>query len=324
MDFRTELPARVSNKKIELSDSIITMGSCFSDDIGARLSGNKFIINANPLGTVYNPISIHKLLLYAIQKSKPSQNGFIERDGISFHFDFHSTWNGQSQDDLNKSLVQELKNVHDAVMTCKHLIITYGTSWVYEEKYINEIVTNCHKIPQGNFNKFLLTQKRIVESFESFYTELKNINKNVRVILTVSPVRHIKDTLELNSVSKSILRLTCYTLSQEYSGVEYFPSYEIMLDDLRDYRFYKSDLIHPSDVAIGYIWEKFGETYFDEGTLKFIGEWGKIRLALEHKPFQSSSKSHQQFLKETLNRLTQIGEKVDVRDEIEALKRQLQ
>jgi hypothetical protein len=195
---------------------------------------------------------------------------------------------------------------------------------VYENKKSKEIVSNCHKKPQINFDKFLLSQKRIVESFEKFYQELKNINKEVRIILTVSPVRHIKDTLELNSVSKSILRLTCHTLSGAYSDIEYFPSNEIMIDDLRDYRFYKADMIHPSEVAIDYIWEKFGETYFGEETLKFIGEWSKIKSALNHKPFQSDSPAHQQFLKETLSKLNQLKSRVDVSEEIEALKEQLQ
>jgi hypothetical protein len=323
MEFRTELTTKGSQRKIDLNDLTITIGSCFSDDIGERLVDYKFSTSKNPLGTVYNPISIHKLLLHAIRKSSPSASGFIERDGSFLHHDFHSAWYSQSQEDLGNRLIQELQKVHETIKNSKHLIITYGTSWVYEEKKSTEVVSNCHKVPQGNFTKFLLTQKRMVESFEDLYKELKSLNKGVRIILTVSPVRHIKDTIALNSVSKSILRLTCHTLQEIYSDVEYFPSYEIMMDDLRDYRFYKPDLIHPTEVAIDYIWEKFGETYFDKATLKFIIEWSEIKSAINHRPFQLNTAAHQRFLKATLNRLTQLRDKVDVHSEVEQLKNQI-
>lgn len=303
---------------------MVTIGSCFSDDIGSRLADNKFIVSVNRLGTVYNPISIHRQLMHSIQNTGPRPNGFLERDGTTFHLDFHSRWHGKTKDELSQDLIQEINSIHGIIRKAHGLVITYGTSWVYESKSTNDIVANCHKAPQGNFNKFLLTQKRIIESFEKLHEELKKINHDIGIILTVSPVRHIKDTLELNSVSKSILRLTCHTLSEKFPDVEYFPAYEIMMDDLRDYRFYKSDLIHPTDLAIDYIWEKFGEAYFDSGTMKFIHEWKKIKLALAHKPFQVDSPAHQQFLKDTLIKLNQLNDKMDVKEEINFILNQIQ
>ena len=206
---------------------------------------------------------------------------------------------------------------------CRFLIITYGTAWAYENLSTGNVVANCHKMPTKNFNRLLLTQKKIIESFDTFYTELKTINPTCKVVLSVSPVRHVRDTLELNSVSKSILRLTCHTLSESYHDVAYFPAYEIMLDDLRDYRFYKEDMIHPSIQAVDYIWEKFGEVFFASETLIFLDQWKKIQTALEHKPFHANSEQHQKFLHVILAKLNELSDKIDLTTEIGRVKIQL-
>lgn len=323
MDFRTEVRLTESKNRIDFKDSMITIGSCFSDDIGMKLRDNKFEVNKNPFGTVYNPLSIHALLRSSLNDNVPRENGYLKRDEAWFHYDFHSVWHGSTKEDLQTRLVEVLKSVKADLQSCKYLIITYGTSWVYEQKETKEVVANCHKISQNHFEKRLLTQKKIIESFEHLYSALKRLNKELKIILTVSPVRHIKDTLELNSVSKSVLRISCHTLTEAYPDVEYFPSYEIMMDDLRDYRFYKSDLIHPSEVAVDYIWEKFCQTYFDQATIEFIGEWSKIRSALAHKPFQPNSPAHQQFLRATLRQLNRLSATVDVREEIDYIQQQI-
>lgn len=323
MEFRTEVRLAESENKIGYKDSFVTIGSCFSDDIGELLWDNKFKVCKNPFGIVYNPLSIHELLLNSINNNEPSESNFVTRDGSWFHYDFHSMWHADSKLDLQSKLIEINKSVHSELQNCKYLIITYGTSWVYERKETGKVVSNCHKIPQSQFEKRLLTQKKVIESFEELYSTLKNFNKEWRIILTVSPVRHIKDSIELNSVSKSILRLTCHTLSEMFEEVEYFPSYEIMMDDLRDYRFYKSDLIHPSEVAVDYIWGKFRDKYFDEHTREFIQEWRKIKSALQHKPFQSNSPAHQQFLKELLIKLNQLKDTVDVQEEIVNIQNQI-
>ena len=167
------------------------------------------------------------------------------------------------------------------------------------------------------------TQNKILESFDETYRAVKIFNSDIRIIITVSPVRHLKDTLELNSVSKSILRLTCHTLTELYDDVEYFPAYEILLDDLRDYRFYSSDLIHPTSDAIDYIWKKFIAHYFDLETKIFLEEWEEITKALTHKPFQPTSQAHQDFLKETLKRLHELKLKVNVEEEIKSINAQI-
>jgi len=323
MEFRTELLTKPSPASISLYDNIITLGSCFADDIGKKLLDNKFRVLANPFGTIYNPISIHRLINLTNPTSIPSPEGFIEREGSFYHHDFHSDWNGRSIESLNQKLKEGLTNLHQALLTCNHLIITYGTAWVYELKNSKTIVSNCNKVSQNNFSKFLLTQRMIVESFENFYAQLKKLNSNCQIILTVSPVRHVKDTTELNSVSKSILRSTCHELTETFNDVRYFPAFEIMMDDLRDYRFYKPDMIHPTSQAVDYIWEKFGASYFNTETLQFIRDWSNIEAALQHRPFHPESKSYQEFLKDVLRKIIQLKNQVNVDREIEMVKEQL-
>jgi len=178
-------------------------------------------------------------------------------------------------------------------------------------------------MPGSGFTKSLLSQKKILESFDTLYRDLKAFNPTCKIILTVSPVRHLKDTLALNSVSKSILRLACHTISETFDGVHYFPSYEIMLDDLRDYRFYKSDMIHPSEEAEEYIWNKFSDCYFDDQTKEFIKKWNPIYTSLQHKAFHVGTDAHQTFLKKILSQLEELSKTVSVDEEIAFIKAQI-
>ncbi len=321
-NFRTELTLSPSAARIRLTDSILTIGSCFSDAIGAQLNLNKLTALVNPFGTIYNPFSIHKVIQYAISGGHILETSFAHRQDSVLHYDFHSRLSAASEEDLKRTLKSALSESHNFIRDSKWLIITYGTAWVYELKENNSIVANCHKMPQGLFNKFLLTQKKILDSFETMYVDLKALNPDLQIILTVSPVRHLKDTLELNSVSKSILRIACHTLAQQHDDVQYFPSYEIMLDDLRDYRFYKPDMIHPSEVAEEYIWEKFIARYFDDELKLFITKWKDIAQALNHRPFNRGSAPHRKFVLETIKKLEELKHLVDVDKEIASLKNQ--
>ena len=323
MKFRTEIEVSSSKVRFNPGCRVVTIGSCLSVDIGNKFLENKFDASANPLGTVYNPISIHNQLLISIRNEKPEVSKYIQRNGTWFHYDFHSDWFGESKEELEEKLTLQLQDIHCKLKNCEFLIITYGTSWVFEETDLKSVVANCHKIPQSRFSKYIVTQKKILESFATLHQELQKINPGINIILTVSPVRHVKDTPELNSVSKSILRLACHTLSEQYDNVHYFPSYEIMIDDLRDYRFYAKDLIHPSEVAVDYIWEKFCDAYMSDEAKDFLKVWSKLRAAINHRPFHLESLAHQQFLKETLSKLELLNKTVDVQDELELVKKQL-
>lgn len=306
---------------IQLDDSVATFGSCFADVIGNYLTANKFNTLTNPFGTVYNPISIHRILQMIVRKQMPDEMDFVESQGVWFHYQFHSSFCGSSHDALREKIVAQINIIHEYIKSCRVLILTYGTAFVYRRKDNHEVVANCHKMPSSLFTKELLSAEVLLHSANETFDLLRKLNPEIRIITTVSPVRHIKDTLPLNSVSKSILRICAHELQK--SGVDYFPAYEIMMDDLRDYRFYKPDRIHPTEEAEAYIIEKFGEQYFDTATKNILVEWNSIRLALQHKPFQPTSSAHQTFLRKTLERLERIRHKLQVEEEISAIKSQL-
>lgn len=300
----------------------MSLGSCFADVMGYFLHDFKFTTCVNPFGITYNPHSLHTQLLYAIHNQPAPDHTFLKNNGIHFNYNFHSELSGESMEVLSKKLQTIIGTSHYFLKDAQWLIITYGTAWTYVRKETGEIVANCHKMAGNLFEKDLFTQKKMIESFNELYSALKSFNKNINIILTVSPVRHIKDTLTLNTVSKSVLRLACHTLTEQHTDVHYFPAYEFVIDDLRDYRFYKPDMIHPSSEAEAYIWEKFKTCYFDKETLTFINAWEDIRKALLHKPFHPGSTSHLQFLKELVTRLESFKPLVNVDEEINFLQTQ--
>lgn len=321
--FRTILNVDRSAELISIEDQLFTIGSCFADTIGEQLIQNKFNVLKNPFGTTYNPLSIHNQLSYAIHNHLPAQHTFLQNQDVYLNYNFHSSLSALSHTALEKILANSIGKAHYFLKDAKWIMITYGTAWIYTRKDTGEIVANCHKVPANQFEKELCTQKRMLDSFEELYTKLKAFNPNLKIILTVSPVRHLKDTLELNSVSKSVLRLACHTITQQHADVYYFPAYEILLDDLRDYRFYKPDMIHPSVEAEEYIWNKFCQMYFDDNTLAFLEKWKKIRLGLQHKPFHVTSSAHQTFLLGLLSQLNEVKDIVSVSEEMELVKSQL-
>lgn len=318
-DFRTELKIPISETKVRLNDSIITIGSCFSEVMGSYLTNYKFDTLTNPFGTVYNPISIFNLLF----EKEWDDNKFIESNNSAFHYDAHSNFFGNSIAELKSDLINVKHQTINKLNKCNWLIVTLGTSLVYKLKNTGDVVANCHKMPQNNFLKEALLVKEMINCFERFYNHIRVVNASINIMLTVSPVRHIKDGLQHNAVSKSKLRVVCDELEKQYSNVHYFPSYEVMIDDLRDYRFYKPDMIHPNEVAENYIWDKFQATYMDEETQQFIKDWKEIKDAVAHRPFNPKSEGHQRFLAKTLLELGAFTEKVDVSQEEARLKEQL-
>jgi len=314
--FRTEFNTRLHKNSIPLSSSVLTLGSCFADGIGNKLKANKFNVMINPFGTTYNPLSIHKLIQLAIHNQPPAPETFLSHDGIQHNYDFHSSFGAISKTDLEQNLVNTIGSVHFFLKNCNFLFLTYGTSWVYERNDSGEVVSNCHKQPAALFTKRLLTQKSIEDSFGEMHSELKKLVPGIRIILTLSPVRHVKDTLELNSVSKSLLRVACHSIKEQFADVDYFPAYEIMMDDLRDYRFYASDMIHPSVEAENYIWEKFMEMYFSSETKEILNEWQSIKKMMEHRPFFPESLSHQKFQQTLRVKLEALQSKLDVTEEL--------
>jgi hypothetical protein len=294
------------------------MGSCFADVVGNQLKYNKLDIIINPFGTLFNPLSIFKIL--SPTYSEADERLYLENQKLWFHYDFHSQFVSNSKENLKEQINQTLYGINCQLPTTNYLLITFGTAFIYRLLNPQTYIANCHKMPKNLFEKDLLSVKDICKSFAILHKELKEVNPNLQVILTVSPVRHTKDGVPENQISKAILRAACHYLTTDYEDVAYFPSYEIMMDDLRDYRFYKADLIHPNEVAEQYIFEKFTEAYFDDNLKEFIKDWQSIQSSLNHRPFNEKSESHQAFLKKLLGDLIKISEKVDVEEEIYAVR----
>jgi hypothetical protein len=321
-DWKTDLNVKSADRPIHLNDPILTIGSCFSQAIGQHLNDNKFNVTINPFGTVYSPLSIHHLLKLALRKRAISEEDYLVHQEVHYHYQFHSSFAGLSRQELAEQISHAVNQVNQFISTARFLIITYGTALAYKRKDTAQWVANCHKVPSTHFSKELLSIGVMENSFDEIHSALKAVNPAIQIIVTVSPVRHLKDTIELNSVSKSTLRLFCHQLSQR-SGVDYFPAYEIMMDDLRDYRFYQEDRIHPTKEAEEYIWQKFSQKYFEPETKTFLSEWQEIKQALAHRSLFPSTTHHQSFLKATLNKLNALQYNVNVRDEIDFVKNQI-
>jgi hypothetical protein len=318
--FRTEISLNPPAKRISLQDRIFTIGSCFSDHIGNLLNQYKFDVMVNPFGIIFNPVSVLHLLQHALMGDSLSDDKIVQNYGMHYHYDLHSEITSADKNSLIEHIDQKLHLAGDFLKQSKVLMLTFGTAHVYRLSENKEVVANCHKMSAKLFQKELLTPEQIILAFNELY---KLLPPDTTVVLTVSPVRHIKDTLILNSVSKSVLRLACHHLSEQHTNVQYFPAYEMLLDDLRDYRFYEPDMLHPNASAINYIWEHFSHLYISNASNQFIHKWEKIKKALEHRPFNPATEEHKHFLVNTLDRLREIKE-TDVSKEIKILEDRLE
>ncbi|MBD2714807.1 GSCFA domain-containing protein [Microvirga sp. STR05] len=322
--FRTELPLVPHPYQLPLSARILTIGSCFSDSIGNRLAADKVHTLVNPFGTVFNPVLACRLLRAAAGEDMDWQQHLVEARGRWQSYDLHATVGADSPVDLLQQVQQLLRDTGVFLATADVVVLTLGTAWVHRLKETGELVSNCHKVAADKFDKELLTPDEIINAVAETHAYLRLRNPKLRFVLTVSPVRHMKDTLPLNAVSKSVLRVACHYLSELLPDVSYFPAYELLLDDLRDYRFYAEDMLHPSKVAEDYIWERFARIYFDAGFGRFRKEWEAIRLALQHRPLHLASPEHRQFLESTLEKLERLSAQADVRMEILDVRRQIE
>lgn len=313
MEFRTVLALKPDDfPKISLQSPLLSIGSCFAERIGLRLAEAKFAVQAQNLGTLFNPLSIFKLLDSGAIQQDWAQGLCQNAEGIWHHYDFHSSLAALQAEALLQDIALRLQALQAAWQKTHTLILTFGTAWVYSLQ--GQIVANCHKMPAKLFEKRLLRLEEITEAFEAIYTKDKNY------LLTVSPVRHLKEGLPQNQVSKSLLRLACHLLAERYPNVYYFPAYELLLDDLRDYRFYEADMLHPNLQAENYIWERFLEVCTDAPTRLTIQQWQRLRQSLAHRPFHPQSPGHKQFLEKLLQDLEALAARLPLEAEVASLK----
>ncbi|VXC00633.1 GSCFA domain-containing protein [Flavobacterium sp. 9AF] len=311
MQFTTKIPLEKLPCPISYDSKILSLGSCFAENIGDKFHYFKFQNESNPFGIIFNVVSIEKLVNRIINK-----NEFTEKD-IFFHndlwhcFEVHSELSNPDKETFLKHLNSILESTQQHINSMTHCLITLGTSWVYRNNESREIVANCHKVPQKQFTKELLSVKEIENSIINIVSLVNQINKKVNFLFTISPVRHLKDGFVENNVSKAHLISAIHsTISQQPSTISYFPSYEIVMDELRDYRFYAEDMLHPNAIAINYIWKRFKEIAIDEKAFSILDEVEVIQKALAHKPFNPNSENHVNFVKNTQQKITNLQKKL--------------
>ncbi len=312
MQFRTQIPISKSENPIDYSSKILLLGSCFAENMSDKFQYFKFQNTVNPFGIIFNPVSIEKLIQRVVNKIE-----FTEKD-IFFHnerwhcFEVHSELSNANKEEFLFNLNQIIQQSYNQLIESTHIIITYGTSWVYRNIASKEIVANCHKVPQNQFDKEIVSVEIIEKSIQNTIQLIQKVNPNCNFIFTISPVRHIKDGFVENQLGKSHLITALHSAihNSQFIIHNYFPSYEIMMDELRDYRFYAEDMLHPSQSAIDYIWIKFFENYVSESEFATMNQVCEIQRALKHRPFNTESESHLKFL----DNLNQKIEKLKVKN----------
>lgn len=292
---------------ISYASKIVLLGSCFSEHIGNQLKHFKFQTVQNPFGILFHPKAIKELIENAINKKVYSETDLVFQNERWHCFDAHSKHSSEEKNDLLAYLNGTISSTNIALKEASHLIITLGTSWVYRYTETGKIVANCHKIPQKKFSKELLSVDQITKMLEETLALVQLINPSIEITFTVSPVRHLKDGFTENTQSKSHLIAGIHALKKTQNNtIHYFPSYEVMMDELRDYRFYAEDLIHPNTTAIQYLWERFSNAWIDENASKMMDEINSIQKGLKHRPFHPNSEQHQNFLTDLKTKITKI------------------
>ncbi|WP_430817569.1 GSCFA domain-containing protein [Carboxylicivirga sp. RSCT41] len=304
--FRTEVNVPLSAHSLQFDDKLLFIGSCFATNIGAYFQSHCLNATVNPFGVLYNPFSIANSFERLLDGRFFEEQDVMEKDHVFHSFYHHSQFNAMDRKQFLKRINTSFEKSTELLKTLDKIIITFGTSWVYEHKDTGIIVSNCHKYPAADFKRFRLSVDEIIQRYQSLLERIKAINPKVKFLFTVSPVRHWKDGAHGNQLSKSTLLLAIEQLVSEFDFVNYFPAYEILLDELRDYRFFADDMLHPSEQAIAYIREKFINSQFDDEGRKVLEKLTKLIKAAEHRPFNIESDAHQVFVKKHITKMEQL------------------
>ena len=312
MDLQTKIPiSKQSDNLLDYHSNTLLIGSCFSENIGKKLDYFKFQNLQNPIGILFHPKAIETLITNAVNKKLYSDEDVFFHNEQWHCFDAHSKLSHTSKEDLLNELNSNIELTQQQINKSSHIIVTLGTAWVYRLIQSQSIVANCHKVPQKAFKKQLLSIEAIVESLKNMVASIRIINTNASIIFTVSPIRHLKDGFIENTMSKAHLITAIHQFLSQNSSLDnqnssYFPSYEIMMDELRDYRFYTEDMIHPSQLAINYIWDKFQFVWISSKASSTMEEIDSIQKGFQHKPFNSNSEANQLFIKKLDERKKQL------------------
>ncbi len=318
--FRTEVEIPPLPDPVRYDDKILLMGSCFTEHIGKMLDRYRFQIDLNPFGVVYNPASIAIGINRLLKPDPYRHEELFQHDDLWHSYDHHSRFSGSDSESCLNHMNEQLVRAAEFLRKAKFLILTFGTARVYRLAESGRVVTNCHKVPALQFEQELLRVGDIVYTYQRILADCFRINPDLNVILTVSPIRYLKEGPLGNQVSKSTLLLACSELMQKIPKVHYFPAYEIFMDDLRDYRFYDTDLIHPGEAGIDYVWYRFVESCMDPGNLPVMEDVDRLIKAIGHRSRDLKSPRHREFLKTGLDRAQALQVRypfMDLRQEIE-------
>ncbi|MAL58705.1 MAG: GSCFA domain-containing protein [Flavobacteriaceae bacterium] len=297
MNLQTQIPLSPKEPQINYQSKVVLMGSCFTENIGGKLDYFQFQNIQNPFGVIFNPVSIEKLIFRALHDDFYTENDVFQHNGLWHCYEVHSSLSMVNKSEFLNRINLQLSHFKTYLFQASHMIFTLGSAWVYLHRKTSQIVANCHKVPQKEFSKVLLSVDIISKSLQNCVSEISEVNPKVTFIFTVSPVRHIKDGFIENTLSKSHLLSAVHPSISVIEHAHYFPSYELMMDELRDYRFYKEDMLHPNEVAIQYIWEKFNRVWISAETTHLQNEIATIHKGLKHKPFNPDSEEHSVFQK---------------------------
>ncbi|MDM8208302.1 GSCFA domain-containing protein [Bacteroides gallinaceum] len=318
MEFRTTVEMPSDHPQIAHSDKLMVWGSCFAENIGKRLLDNKFQCDTNPFGVLYNPLSIAKAVKQLVCRKRYTPDDLMHEKDVWFSLMHHSSFNSPDREQCLQNINTRIEKGMEYLKQASWLIFTWGTARVYSWNENGEIVGNCHKLPERMFSRRLLATDEIVTVYEDLLNSLHADSPNMKMLFTVSPIRHAKDGMHGNQLSKATLLLAINELCARLPFCYYFPSYEIMMDELRDYRFYADDMLHPSQLATDYIWEQFSGTYLSGPALSFIKQWESIRKGLDHRPFNPQSDTYRKFVSQILLKIRDLKEKfpyLDVQNE---------
>lgn len=328
MKFRLELDIKPFSTQLDIEDHLLLTGSCFTDHIGRKLSGAKFSVLENPNGIVFNPVSIYQCIETWIANRKYTANDLFYYNELWTSWDFHGRFSHPDVDACLSEMNAAVENAHHFLKKANWVIITLGSAFVYtlngnELGTQNMVVANCHKVPANKFEHRLLSFDETKETLQKTVRILRAFNPQLNVMFTVSPVRHYREGLVENNLSKGVLLNAVAAALQEYSQVYYFPSYELVIDDLRDYRFYAEDLVHPNYAATEYVWQKFLEACINEPSRSIISKLNDIRIAFQHKPHHAGSVQHQKFLHSYYEKTMQLQQEfpfLNLSDELDYFK----
>lgn len=317
MKFRTEIDKPQLKGRIDYNSKIVTLGSCFAENITKRLAAAKFCVKRSPVGILFNPASIASTLTAFAERSAVDCGRIVRRSEGWVSLDCHSELAMPTEEEAIKTLQNAIDEGHKLLRSATCVIITFGTAWVYEHIATGRVVANCHKQPSREFCRRRMSVEEIVDLFKPL---MEGVLRDKHVIFTVSPIRHTADGLTENCVSKAILRLAADTLSSTYDNADYFPAYEIVTDDLRDYRFYAEDMVHPSAQAVEYIWQRFIESALADSAVELLPKVEKIVAAATHKPFNPNSEEYATFCKRYLKEAQRLS-MIDFSAECEVFER---